>query len=188
MPALVSELRKELRTLTLRHNEIRRRIYDIQRVVRGLQEMASDADADRTRGARPHRSLNNTKSSVHPRSSDARYKASRVSVSLLRACRIAMMEGSTSASLEEIYERIIRRGSFSFVNQFRASSTLLRVLRCMVDEGEVRLLNAGSSSRWERIHPNPEDVPVTAHQLPSPDIRPGMQYGREEPRLSNDLG
>ena len=61
------------------------------------------------------------------------------------------MEGETAASLEEIYERIMRRGSFSFVNLYRASPALVRVLAAMAQDGEVRLLETGPSWSWERI-------------------------------------
>lgn len=61
------------------------------------------------------------------------------------------MEAETAASLEEIYSRIVRRGSFSFVNIEGASPVLVRVLCHMVQDGEVRLLKSGPRSRWERI-------------------------------------
>ena len=61
------------------------------------------------------------------------------------------METETAISLEEIYARIVRRGSFSFVSLRRASPALVRVLSAMAEEGEVRLLKNGPRWRWERI-------------------------------------
>ena len=61
------------------------------------------------------------------------------------------MEAEGAASLEEIYERIGRRGSFSVGDLNSASQALPRVLHVMAEDGEVRLLESDSGHRWERI-------------------------------------
>lgn len=67
-------------------------------------------------------------------------KTKRVNAHLQRACRIALLEAERPVSLEEIFARIVRRGSFSFVNPERANPVLLRVLNAMAECGEVELL------------------------------------------------
>lgn len=151
--ALVEQMQTELHSLVTRHEDLRRRIWSIHRAIRGLQKMASKPAFDRLCAAPKLSSVDRTiaRPSGPHRPSGSRYKSSQLSVSLRRACRIALMEGETAASLEEIYERIMRRGSFSFVNLYRASPALVRVLAAMAQDGEVRLLEAGPSWRWERI-------------------------------------
>jgi len=61
------------------------------------------------------------------------------------------MEAQTAVSLEEIYERIARRGSFSFMDIDHARLHLRRVLNVMAQVSEVRLLENDPSNRWERI-------------------------------------
>jgi hypothetical protein len=139
--ALVEQMQTELHSLVTRQEDLRRRIWSIHRALRGLQTMASRPSADRTIARRSGRR----------QPSGSRYKSSQLSVSLRRACRIALMEADTAVSLEEIYARIMRRGSFSFVNLYRASPALVRVLAAMAEDGEVRLLEAGPSWRWERV-------------------------------------
>lgn len=153
--ALVTQLQVELRSLLTRNKELRRHIRSIHAVLSGLQEMASTlafdhlclpceasqpSPADRTIAGRPGR----------VRRSGSRRKSNHVSVSVQRACRIALMESETAASLEDLYARIVRRGSFSFVNARSANPVLVRVLCAMARDGEVRLLKNGPCWRWER--------------------------------------
>ena len=78
------------------------------------------------------------------------------------------METETAISLEEIYARIVRRGSFSFVSLRRASPALVRVLSAMAEEGEVRLLKNGPRWRWERI--------ALVDEIQVPSVRPPDDY------------
>lgn len=61
------------------------------------------------------------------------------------------MEAAQAESLEDIYARIARRGSFAFVNFEYANPALVRVLNAMAEDGEVRLLESGPCRYWERI-------------------------------------
>jgi hypothetical protein len=54
-------------------------------------------------------------------------------------------------SLEEICARILRRGSFSFVNPGCANPALLQVLNAMTECGEVHLLESTRGWRCERV-------------------------------------
>jgi len=75
---------------------------------------------------------------------------------LSRACRIALMEAGGAASLAEIRARIVRRGSFSFADSALANTAMLRTLHAMSDAGEIRRLEEGPPSRWQRISPTGE--------------------------------
>jgi hypothetical protein len=150
---LVTQLQTELHSLVTHNKELRRRSRSIHRLMRSLQEMASTPAFD-SLCATPHPSpADRTIAgwSNRRRASSPRRRSKQVSVSLRRACRIALMEAETAASLEEIYSRIVRRGSFSFVNIEGASPVLVRELCLMAQDGEVRLLKYGPCSRWERI-------------------------------------
>jgi hypothetical protein len=62
---------------------------------------------------------------------------------LERACRIALMEAQQPASIEVIYDRIVRRGSlqfFAYKSPFRA---LASALSALVRRGEARVLVHG---------------------------------------------
>jgi hypothetical protein len=151
--ALVTQLHTELQSLVTRNQELRRRIRSIHRVLSGLQEMGTTPAFDDFVAiplpSHPDRTI--ASRSRRHRASGSRGISNHVSVNLQRACRIALMEAATAASLEEIYERIVRRGSHSFVNIERASPVLLRVLRVMAQDGEVRRLQSGPCWYWDRM-------------------------------------
>ena len=148
---LVSQMEKELHSLVARQQELTRHIRSVHRVVRGLREMGSTR-AVNSLDARPQPPTDEGSMASHQAQTSRIGAASvAVSVDLQRACRIALMEAQTAVSLEEIYERIVRRGSFSFVDIDQARLPLSRVLSVMIGDGETRLLDNGPSERWERI-------------------------------------
>jgi hypothetical protein len=181
VPALVIHLQTELHTLMTHNNEIRRRIHDIRRVVRGLQQIATSPPLDHL-PATPHSSCAAQVEYHLPRpdASASTRPPKRAITSLQRACRIALMETEAAASLDEIYARILQRGSFPFVRQERAKSILLRVLRVMAQDGEVRLLRGAPCCRWERIPLIREDAYTRLLHPPAPDMQAGMQYPAQE--------
>jgi hypothetical protein len=67
-----------------------------------------------------------------------------------RACRIALMETTEPASVETIYDRIERRGSFTFARYKRPLRAILLVMSAMVKRGEASLLNEAGRRRWRR--------------------------------------
>lgn len=150
--ALVTQLHTELLTLATRNEELRGRIRNLRRVMRRLQEMAGTTEFECACGA-PHPWPADhaiaSPSAGHRESGSGR-KSNRASVSLQRACRIALMETASAASVDEIYARIVRRGSFSFVSPKSASPALTRVLWVMARDGEVRAFKSGQCCRWQR--------------------------------------
>jgi hypothetical protein len=68
---------------------------------------------------------------------------------LCRACRIALMEADEAATAQEIYRRIVRRGSFTFSNPDCAVLAIARNLQAMSKEGETFPVS-GPPPRWRR--------------------------------------
>ena len=76
---------------------------------------------------------------------------------LKRACRIALLEASGLLSVNDVYERILRRGSFMFANPEFEKSKIVGELTALVEEGSARLFRVGFDCRWQRIQP-PEET------------------------------
>ena len=196
VPALVVELQTELRSLMTRKKEIRWRINNIRSIMRGLQEMVTSpplgdvrAEPSSLPGVRPL--------AVRPGGdgvADSPRHPNPPRDSLQRACRIALLESETPASLEDIYTRVVRRGSISFASSQRARKILLRVLNVMCQDGEVRLFKTGQGPRWQRISPASQDhagarANVSTSVLPpASDMQVGMRYPGQEPQPANELG
>ncbi|MGA8429530.1 MAG: hypothetical protein WB729_06890 [Candidatus Sulfotelmatobacter sp.] len=156
----VKRMNASAHDLMLRRAEINRRIHRIQRVMEGLRALAvsqtwigSDA-----RPAEPKHEVNGfgPHDSIRARANEAALDltlldgAKHREPGLSRACRIALLESST-ATLEEIRERIVRRGSFSFADSASADAGLIRTLNFMVEIGEVRCVAIANQKRWQRI-------------------------------------
>lgn len=56
---------------------------------------------------------------------------------LERACRIALMEGEEPAPVETIYDRIVRRGSISFLGYKRPFRAITSTMCNLAKKGEV---------------------------------------------------
>jgi len=65
-----------------------------------------------------------------------------------RACRIALMEASEPASVQMVYDRIIKRGSIAFTGHKRPLRTIESALNHLVEAGEAALVNEASNRRW----------------------------------------
>jgi hypothetical protein len=138
---VVKVAQTELRQLLARREEVTWRIRNLRQVVDGLKTFADQpASARNTAGHLASRPCSLLRSNPNqPR------------LSLLRACRIALMEGEGTASGLEIYSRIARRGSLSFVNSELAVSSIVGMLNAMTDDGEVGCFEDYPGRRWYRI-------------------------------------
>ena len=157
--ALLTQMQTELRSLVTQHKGLTQRIRGIYRLIQALQETTNAPAFDHVRVIPQPASADRAiaRRSNRYRQSALRFRLCAVSISLQRACRIALMETETAVSLEEIYARIVRRGSFSFADTELARVKLFRVLNLMADDGEVRLLDNGPDWRWERKVPVEEE-------------------------------
>jgi hypothetical protein len=164
LSSVANQIQTELHELVTRADDLRQRIRSIRKVLRGLQDMAnpSSFESGAARSTWPRANADSVVNGrIHRYSpSISRRTPRREAVSLERACRIALMEVAGSASIEEIYGRIVRRGSFSFTNLKHAKPPLAEVLHAMTCAGEVRCLRNGARWRWERVETALEDQPT----------------------------
>jgi len=65
-----------------------------------------------------------------------------------RACLIALMEANEPASVETIYDRIERRGSFTFAGYKHPFRAIVLAISAMVKQGEASLLDEEGRRRW----------------------------------------
>lgn len=151
--------------LLTRRAEINRRIRCLHQVVQGLKDLGSRdlapiavsrAHIGRSAAEPETRSDSPRQYSAGVRRSPVPDRSKHLLAGLSRACRIALMEAGGAASLDEIRARIVRRGSFSFSDSAFANAAMLRTLHAMSDAGEIRRLEEGSQSRWQRISPTGE--------------------------------
>jgi hypothetical protein len=167
--------------LLTRRVEINRRIRSLHRVVHGLRDLAAShpytaevaapeltaltLTTERTNAESETRNSNSSHKATH-KSTIGRMRFGLPSRSqhelaaLSRACRIALMEAESPASLDEIRSRIDRRGSFAFHNSEFAIAAITRTLNVMRDSGEARCVTScetsGLPSSWQRIPPSAE--------------------------------
>jgi hypothetical protein len=76
---------------------------------------------------------------------------------LERACVIALMETSDPAPVEVIYDRVERRGSFTFAGYKHPFRAIVLAMGAMVRRGEAVLSNEEGRRRWRW---EPERVPL----------------------------
>lgn len=151
--------------LLTRRAEINRRIRCLHQVVQGLKDLgsrdlatitASHANTERPAAGRETRANPPRQYTAGVRRSPLPDPSKYLLAGLSRACRIALMEAGCGACLDEIRARIVRRGSFSFTDSAFAKTAMLRTLHAMTDAGEIRRLEEGLQSRWQRISPTGE--------------------------------
>jgi hypothetical protein len=167
--------------LLTRRVEINRRIRSLHRVVQGLRDLAASHSypaelaapgltaltltTERTNEESETRNDKSSHKSRHkPTIGRMRFglpsRSQHESAALSRACRIALMEAESPASLDEIRSRIDRRGSFAFHNSEFANVAITRTLNVMRDSGEARCVTScetsGLPSFWQRIPPPAE--------------------------------
>jgi hypothetical protein len=159
--------------LLTRRVEINRRIRSLHRVVHGLRDLATNTTGDPRKTApttleRAKWTSHSEQTKGDPETRDGNssleHTAGRIRsrlpsrskhelAALSRACRIALMEAGSPASLDELRSRIDRRGSFAFPDSEPVNAAMTRTLNMMRDSGEVRRLTSGHQSLWQRIAP-----------------------------------
>ena len=153
----VSVASTELNSLLLRCSELSKAIARMRKLVKRL---AQNADSRRLRG-RLREERCSTKPSSSPdhrqrpiarntlrRSPTNAGSARPVRSKLGRACLIALMEANEPASVETIYDRIERRGSFTFAGYKHPFRAIVLAISAMVKQGEASLLDEEGRRRW----------------------------------------
>jgi hypothetical protein len=152
----VSAANTELHTLSARCFELTREIARMRQLVDRLARN-NDPSQPRQRSLGEQRPTEDLSSldRRHHRTAGTNFQSIAnsnnthpVRSELARACRIALMETSEPASVEAIYDRIQRRGSFTFARYKHPFRSIMLAMSAMVRTGEVSLLNDGGRRRW----------------------------------------
>jgi hypothetical protein len=160
--AVVELVQAELDSLLARREEIRKRIQNLHQVIYGLQQfgrldtndLRSESPNPASRRRTNHRTSSGIAVDEHATGelrSCVRSNTKDAHPALRRACRIALLEGQAAASVNEIYSRIVRRGSFSFDSLRLAHPLVAWSLNIMTEEGEIRCFKNVTPWRWQRI-------------------------------------
>lgn len=148
----------ELRELRARHRAVTKRIRNLRIAVGALRQMKMRGISSRMVQASRTSRLERTFQAVERLPKDeanpilpTRDIASLRNRDLRRACRIALLETTEPILLDEVYARIVRRGSFFFSSADIAAWAIGKELNAMAAEGEVHQVDAASKRRWQRI-------------------------------------
>lgn len=159
-------LRAHLQELLLRKAEVEKRVGTLRLVLSGLQQMEQWVAVNATELEEKTLDFHSTRARNGPvnvvtlptsqNSPQAvRRKSNHFYSRLRRACRIALLEGERSGTAEDIYARIVRRGSLPTTDQQRGVASILAALSLMATDAEVRGVGAGSHKIWQ-LSPPPE--------------------------------
>src|SRR5580704_2625299 len=151
--ALTKLLRSELGQLSEQDETLRQLRRSFQLLLHELQQLGrqttKDLVAEPPRSARRQPVKEVVNEINRTTKTELRGKASISGERLRRACRIAVMETDEAASAEDIRSRILRRGSFPFINLEYAAVAIAQTLDMMAKEGEVCSLDYGPHPRWK---------------------------------------
>lgn len=70
---------------------------------------------------------------------------------LRRACRIALLESLDGLTGDEVFARIVRRGSYRFVDIASAKPAIKAELNAMAEEGELEREIGEFGPKWKRV-------------------------------------
>src|SRR5271154_5026387 len=130
----------ELTELLVRRGEVAKRIRSVELAIGSLQEVAQLATAGSDEIPNGHNSVpapTTTRDGTGSRAGEWNKRANDSGMELRRACRIALFENSSPMSVEEICERIRRRGSFTFSSVDSARPAIIHELNMLAAEGLV---------------------------------------------------
>jgi hypothetical protein len=154
--ALVEETREEFEDLIARRKQLSWQISKINHALRALSSVL----ALQLLPEPVHEEIFAEHSALSERDKDdnALLKSSRKNnqplvsrTQLKRACRIALMETEGPASLREIAERIVLRGSCDLSVCKNPATVLNSALTSLALEGEAQLIRKGNCSYWQRL-------------------------------------
>jgi hypothetical protein len=159
-PALITaelgSANAELNTLLLRCSELSKDLARMHSLLKrlahntDLRHLPDNSDAA-SRFKEPSRSPNSRRRAIAGRTrrphTDAR-SFGPVHSELARACRIALIETNELVPVETIYDRIQRRGSFSFAGYKHPFRAIVLAMSAMVKQGDASLVNEGGRRRW----------------------------------------
>lgn len=146
----VSFIQTELRALNVRKEQLSERITTIKQIVIGLSQVFGSEV------------LNKQLLGVQFCETRVRHRGRhkrRKNPALSRACRIALLEHAEFMSENEVYSRIVRRGSFTFANTHLPAGAVVYELNLLCEHKQARFIEIGNERRWQRITPTNESEP-----------------------------
>jgi hypothetical protein len=163
----------DLESLLLRYSELSQDVARLHQLLEDLaQRVVSPRVQSRTRSKRASRNLSGRLDTRRHASLTRAARrmpkqggpASPVHSKLKRACLIALMEASEPVSVETIYDRIERRGSFSFTSYKHPLRAIVLAMSAMVRQGQALLHNEEGLRRWRwdpKNLPSDHSAPLT---------------------------
>lgn len=186
---VIDAARREIDLLLRQRKAISQRLKTVQRTVKGLTTLFGEGHAKVT----VHRSadqpddfsgerletipLSNRLSPVEnsdektavPRKTEGSSElaiAEKYNLRLDRACRIALLESETPATAEEVYDRIIRRGSYHLNRYKYPLLQVLGTLNRLTETGHVENLAERDRRLW-RWNGRFQDDAISASPVPT---------------------
>lgn len=151
LSAVVELVGYELRELDLRREEVTRRIRNLYAAIAALKKCSRLPDEegfnDSSRVVEPPLARRR----VFARIQHSKQAWDKQNLSLRRACRIALLETEEAIPAKEIRARIVRRGSYAFMEPNCAVTSILAELNRMAKDGEVCYSGADHDCRWQRM-------------------------------------
>src|SRR5579862_9753334 len=147
---------KDIGNLLLRYSELRRDVAYLRHLLEDLAQQVASPRV-KQRSSSKHVSRNLVKAGSHRSSSTARGNSllaqncedtHRSHSRLERACLIALMETEGPVAIETIYDRIKRRGSFTFEGYKHPFRAIVLAMGAMVRRGEAVLTSEQGHRRW----------------------------------------
>ena len=147
----------ELHELQSQYKEVNSRIRNLRIAVGALRELGDRTGSEATRDVQAVdlHSRTPTKEAHNDEQIRSTQPGSSLGVhnpDLQRACRIALMESLTPMALDQIYERIVRRKSFAFVDRNSAFHAIALELHSMLHQGELQRIDDSRKTTWQRLN------------------------------------
>jgi hypothetical protein len=150
----------ELHELQTQYKEVTSRIRNLRIAVDALRELGDKTlpePLEKAEGS-THRARKTSAESVGENLIRTRSRSGILrgnpNPDLQRACRIALMETTNAVTVDEIYARILRRKSFSFLDRESAIHAISEELHTMLHQGELRRIDDSRNTTWVRVEPH----------------------------------
>jgi hypothetical protein len=135
--ALAQQAASELRGLIVERARLTKRVAELRGVVGRLVKLYSPENVPSANSNCEHLPFTQKPVKFH------------AGPALQRACRIALMEIGSPAAAGDIYERIIRRGSFEFDQTGPPLASVVSALNCLVRKGDAMTAQNGARPCWQ---------------------------------------
>ena len=173
---VIEVVKSELEILLRQRSAISKRVKQVKRTVEGLTSLFGMESVSATHsecGEGPRPSLNDAICQTRPvteinfasevpdqdfdepaPSKDEEFakdgipRKSNLKPKLERACRIALLESEDTATAAQIYDRIIRRGSYPLNRCKHPLVHIIKALDALEQRGEVQTVVEGDCRRW----------------------------------------